>query len=636
MIAFACPSCGKEIRVTDESIVLTVRCPHCKRPASVPLPADATRPADAAPNEAPRNAPARPAAEPAAEPETSPYDPSSEVSRLPGPDSPELVQLLGPPQGPDELGRLGHHRILRVLGAGGMGVVFHAEDTLLHRPVALKAMLPARAASPTNRERFLREARAAAAVEHDHVVAIYQIGEDHDIPFLTMPLLKGEPLSARLGRDKKLPARDVARVGRQAAEGLAAAHGRGLVHRDVKPANIWLEEGTGQVKILDFGLARAGSGEARLTQFGAFLGTPGYASPEQVSGKAVDGRSDLFSLGVLLYRTATGELPFKGTDMLSTLMAVMAADLVPPHRLERGVPPRLSELIVRLLARRPDDRLPSARAVADALAEIECASDTPARPPAPKGENHGGRTESARAVAGFDRPMPPRRMRTNSVPRSANSTPAEPRHRHLRAGSTEGERLENTLLLPLCTAVLWVLLTGLALLVKNSYFTAGLAVVVFVFVGVYSSFYHRGRTVLSTAAGVCGALLLVTGTVVLVVSISIQINPKWFRDPGHPLAGDTVALMLFAFFGAAVLAVLLYPRRARLQDELRRRHLRARSAEGWSPVLQAGLVMLVVASVVLLLGILKISGWVADSSDGVSAPRNVAPQPPTEGGRRLD
>src|SRR5262249_35038997 len=149
------------------------------------------------------------------------------------------------------------------------------------RPVALKALLPALSASPSCRARFLREAQAAAALQHDHVVTVYQVGEDRGVPFLAMQLLEGETLEARLRRSGRLPLRTALRVGREIAEGLAAAHARQLIHRDVKPGNIWLEAGRDRVKILDFGLARAAREESHLTQSGAVMGTPAYMAPEQ-------------------------------------------------------------------------------------------------------------------------------------------------------------------------------------------------------------------------------------------------------------------------------------------------------------------------------------------------------------------
>src|SRR5262249_28472008 len=150
--------------------------------------------------------------------------------------------FLAPAQAADEIGRLGPYRVLKVLGAGGMGVVFQAEDPLLKRKVALKAMLPSLAASESARQRFLREAQTAAAIEHDHIVHIYQVGEDRGIPFIAMQFLKGEALDDRLKRKKSLSLKEVVRIGREAALGLAAAHNHGLVHRDIKPANLWLEE----------------------------------------------------------------------------------------------------------------------------------------------------------------------------------------------------------------------------------------------------------------------------------------------------------------------------------------------------------------------------------------------------------
>jgi serine/threonine protein kinase len=191
-----------------------------------------------------------------------------------------MHNLFSPPRGPDELGWLAHYRILKQLGAGGMGLVFLAEDSQLQRQVALKIMLPALAVDPANRERFLREARAAAALAHDHVVVIHQVGEERGMPFLAMQLLQGESLDDYLRRGKKISFAQACRVGRETAIGLAMAHARGLVHRDIKPANLWLEAPKGRVKILDFGLARTSS-DSNLTGSGFVIGTPTYMSPEQ-------------------------------------------------------------------------------------------------------------------------------------------------------------------------------------------------------------------------------------------------------------------------------------------------------------------------------------------------------------------
>src|SRR5262249_35883758 len=170
--------------------------------------------------------------------------------------------------------RLGPYRILEVLGAGGMGLVLRGADPVLERPVAIKVMRPELAARPEVRARFLREARLAAAVNHPHVVSIHHVGEEAGAPFLVMPLLEGESLAGRLKREGRLGVAEVARVGREVAEGLQAAHEKGLVHRDVKPANLWLEGPGGTVKVLDFGLARRHEAEANLTGPGTVLGTP--------------------------------------------------------------------------------------------------------------------------------------------------------------------------------------------------------------------------------------------------------------------------------------------------------------------------------------------------------------------------
>jgi WD40 repeat protein len=258
-----------------------------------------------------------------------------------------------------------------------MGVVYQAQDTLLERPVALKVLLPTLAASASARQRFLREARAAAAIEHDHIVPIFQVGEDRGVAYLAMPLLQGESLDDRLRRPPALPVPEVLRIGREIAEGLAAAHERGLIHRDVKPANVWLEGKRGRVKILDFGLARPRGESSQITQQGTIVGTPAYMAPEQGRGEAVDYRCDLFSLGCVLYKMCTGEIPFRGTDLVSTLVAVAMDEPAPPHELNPQVPPALSALVMRLLAKDPANRPASAPAVADELLSI---AGTPAAP----------------------------------------------------------------------------------------------------------------------------------------------------------------------------------------------------------------------------------------------------------------
>jgi WD40 repeat protein/serine/threonine protein kinase len=282
-------------------------------------------------------------------------------------------QIPPPAQIPAGLVNLGPYRIAGVIGAGGMGTVFAAEDSKLRRTVALKILQPTRAGDPTARERFMREARAVAAVNHDNIVSIYAVDEDHGVLYLVMPMLAGESLQSRLDREGKLPPREVVRLGQQIAEGLAAAHKCGLIHRDIKPSNVWLEEQPDgwRAKILDFGLARLEQDNALMTSDGVILGTPAYMAPEQARRQDVDARADLFSLGCVLYRATTGQLPFPAADSLSTLLARFMDEPPAPVELDPLVPVALSELIMRLLAREPANRPACARVVSEMLNTLE-------------------------------------------------------------------------------------------------------------------------------------------------------------------------------------------------------------------------------------------------------------------------
>jgi WD40 repeat protein len=296
---------------------------------------------------------------------------------------------LAPPQAADEIGRLGGYRVLKLLGAGGMGMVYLAEDTQLQRSVALKVMRPEAAKNPTARERFLREARAAARLKSDHVVTIHQVGEDGPVVFLAMELLEGLSLEDWLKKGHRPAPAQAARIGRQVALGLAAAHERGLIHRDVKPANVWLERShQGRIKLLDFGLAR-GASDHTLTQSGTIVGTPAYMAPEQARGEQVDHRADLFSLGVVLYRLCTGRLPFRGENTMAMLTALAVDNPAPVREVNPKVPPRLAALIEHMLSKDPAQRPATARAVADELAAVEreaVTAPTPAEPTRPAPE----------------------------------------------------------------------------------------------------------------------------------------------------------------------------------------------------------------------------------------------------------
>jgi eukaryotic-like serine/threonine-protein kinase len=292
----------------------------------------------------------------------------------------ELQSLLAPAQGPDELGRLREFRVLRVLGMGGMGVVMLAEDTTLGRQVALKLMRPALARTARARERFQREARMMARVQHDHVAQVFLVGEERGLAFLAMPLLQGETLETRLQREGRLPIGELLRIGREAALGLEAAHEKGLIHRDIKPANLWLEAPTGRVKILDFGLAREEKG-GRASSATMVVGTPSCMPPEQINGQP-EPRSDLFALGCVLYRAATGKPPFEA-DSLGGLLNQLLFHTPPSVReLNPQLPAPIAALIERLLAKEPADRSGSAREVAETLASLTAAEMAQVVPPA--------------------------------------------------------------------------------------------------------------------------------------------------------------------------------------------------------------------------------------------------------------
>ncbi len=287
------------------------------------------------------------------------------------------IDFLAPAEQPDELGRLGDYRVLKVLGVGGMGMVFKAEDLRLGRLVALKVMLPRVAVKPQAKERFLREARATAAIAHDHVVQIHQVGEDRGVPFIAMQYLQGQSLQTAFGRIQKIRPKDVARIGKEVALGLAAAHEKGLIHRDIKPDNIWIEAKTRRVKILDFGLARNVATDEGLTQSGTILGTPRYMAPEQVSGGTVDHRADLFSLGSMLYHLAAGKPAFEGDNIPALLYAITQSAPQPVGEVVSKIHPELAAPIMRLLSKDPENRPQSAEEVAKQFASVSAMLQAP-------------------------------------------------------------------------------------------------------------------------------------------------------------------------------------------------------------------------------------------------------------------
>ncbi|MFO0869680.1 MAG: serine/threonine-protein kinase [Pirellulales bacterium] len=288
--------------------------------------------------------------------------------------------------GPNALGQFGEYRLLRVLGTGGMGIVFAAEDTRLGRHLALKIIRPELAGRSGNQARFLREARLAAAIRHEHIVEIWQAGEKDGIAYLTMPLLQGETLEARLALTGRLALSAALRLAEQIAAGLAAAHRAGLIHRDLKPANIWLESPEDRIRLLDFGLARMLDDDSGLTQSGTVLGTPAYLSPEQARGERLDERSDLFSFGCVLYRMLSGSLPFGQGNLWRAIHSLATADPQPISERVPELPPGLAELIMQLLSKDPHTRPASAAEVGQRLGSIRAGHISGAPPATRMGE----------------------------------------------------------------------------------------------------------------------------------------------------------------------------------------------------------------------------------------------------------
>jgi len=278
------------------------------------------------------------------------------------------LAFLDPPADGSHLGTLANFTIVRIVGRGGMGIVLHAVDTCLQRDVAIKILDPELSKDEMAVKRFCRESRAAASISHENVVAVHQVEEDEEkqVPFLVMELISGESLEKKLEREGRLPLNEIVRIGMQTAAGLAAAHEKGLIHRDIKPANILLERTGLRVKLSDFGLARTVE-DVRLTRTGLVAGTPLYMSPEQASGEELDARSDLFSLGVVLYELAAGEPPFTGKTPLAVLKRLTEEQPRPLSERNPDLPEWFVHIVEKLLAKNPKDRFQSAREVADTL-----------------------------------------------------------------------------------------------------------------------------------------------------------------------------------------------------------------------------------------------------------------------------
>lgn len=291
-------------------------------------------------------------------------------------------RLLDPPKHPEMLGQIDHFEVEEKIGQGGMGIVLKGFDRQLDRAVAIKVLSPHLASNATARKRFAREAQAAAAVVHPNVVPIFSVNQNVERPYIAMQLVSGLSLQSLVEKEGPLDFKSVVRIAIQIADGLSAAHEQGLIHRDVKPANVLTEHDVSRVMITDFGLARAVD-DAGMTQTGWLAGTPHYMSPEQARGDDVDPRSDLFSLGSLMYFLATGREPFRAERSYGVIQKIIHDPVLAPCRVNNEVPPMLSASIERLLEKNPEARFQSASELAnhlrDYLAHIQ--SPNVAQPP---------------------------------------------------------------------------------------------------------------------------------------------------------------------------------------------------------------------------------------------------------------
>jgi serine/threonine protein kinase len=274
----------------------------------------------------------------------------------------DVLDLLVPSEYPNHLGRLGTYEVTGVIGVGGMGVVLKAIDPSLDRVVAVKVMSPKLAHNENARKRFAREAKAAAAVLHPNVIPIHSVASGSTLPYLVMSYIRGGSLQKRLDQDGPLALVEVLRIGSQIAAGLAAAHEQGLIHRDIKPENILLEEGVERVTITDFGLARSVD-DNTITQMGSIAGTPQYMSPEQARGEQLDQKSDLFSLGSVLYALCAGRPPYLADSSYGVMRKIIEDSPKPLHEINPTIPEWFAKIVQKLMARDKADRFESASEV---------------------------------------------------------------------------------------------------------------------------------------------------------------------------------------------------------------------------------------------------------------------------------
>ena len=267
--------------------------------------------------------------------------------------------------------QVGRYLIGERLGRGGMATVFRAHDPDIGRDVALKFLHATLCEDAEYHTRFLREARAAGGLSHPNIVTVHDVGEIEGRPYMAMELLDGQPLSDEMSDAKPMPVRDVIVMGIQLARALAYAHKRGIVHRDIKPGNLMRVKDTQTIKVTDFGIAHMESaGSEHRTRVGDILGTPQYMSPEQAQGDKLDGRSDLFATGILLYQMLTGQRPFLGDSLVALAVKIAKEDPIPIEKLRPDLPASLRRIVERCLAKAPDRRFQTGEELSDALGRV--------------------------------------------------------------------------------------------------------------------------------------------------------------------------------------------------------------------------------------------------------------------------
>jgi serine/threonine-protein kinase len=276
------------------------------------------------------------------------------------------LSFLGPTDDPAMIGRIGPYEIQGIIGRGGFGWVLKGRDRALDRIVAIKVLDPAAAGVAAARERFAREARAMASISHEHVVPIYGVNTHAGLPYFVMEYVAGGSLERRLKADARCDVVSIVRIGLQIAQALAAAHRQGLVHRDIKPGNVLLDQGTERARVADFGLARVGN-EVSSTRSGFVAGTPQYMSPEQVRGETCDAQTDLFSLGAVMYALCTGHSPFRGESVYGVMQRIVHDVPRPIREQNPAIPIWLERFVLRLLEKEKQRRFASAGEVARLL-----------------------------------------------------------------------------------------------------------------------------------------------------------------------------------------------------------------------------------------------------------------------------